>query len=76
DSEKHLTVVWFDEKRTRVKTVLVDGPIWKTAQGVGVGLTMRKLQALNRRPFSFYAFFPGQGAGLVCDWHAGPLREN
>ncbi|MDX1943446.1 MAG: hypothetical protein SFU99_22965 [Saprospiraceae bacterium] len=45
---------------------------WRTAEGIGVGTTLEKLEELNGRPFTFYGFEWDYG-GLVSDWNGGNI---
>ncbi|MFN8608231.1 MAG: hypothetical protein U0931_11915 [Vulcanimicrobiota bacterium] len=79
--------LYFMEPRKRI-TVVLDGSqkvvsmeirgyegVWHTAEGIGLGTSLRRLEALNGRPFHFRSFGSGDDSGVILDWCGGKLAR-
>lgn len=80
-ASKRLAVLWKDGKESEgPATVMIcygDNPEgtceWKTEQGITLGTTLSRLEALNRRPFRL-AGFGWDYSGTVTSWNSGQLE--
>jgi hypothetical protein len=52
-----------------------DNSPWKTKEGLAIGATLKEVEKINGRPFSFYGLGWDFG-GLVSDWNGGRLSSN
>jgi hypothetical protein len=75
DPARRLILLWTDEKQEKLYSVLIRGTSWQTQEGIGVGTTMRKIHALNGRPYHF-ASFMGSQPGIIIDLHGGRLVDS
>jgi hypothetical protein len=51
-TERSLTVLWKDAKRTKISGVMINDAQWKTSDGIGVGTTLNQL----RKKFGEFQF--------------------
>lgn len=67
-------LTWEDPARTHPAVLRLERPegSWRTPEGVGVGLSLDDLVALNGRPIGFLGFGWDYG-GRVTDWSGGQL---
>lgn len=75
DAARKASVIWEDETRTRISSVVVQGPEgtgWRGPKGLKLGSTLQEVQAANGRPFQLYGFDWDYG-GRVSDLKAGAL---
>ncbi|MFN8611295.1 MAG: hypothetical protein U0931_27370 [Vulcanimicrobiota bacterium] len=73
DPQKRVTVVL--DKKQRIVSMDVHGyeGVWHTAEGIGLGTSLRTLERLNGRPFHFRSFGGTDDAGQILDWGGGKL---
>lgn len=77
DVTKRMVILWNDlEKKQGPLAVRIDGPasLWKTAEGLGVGTTLKRVEELNGKPFRLYGFEWDYGGQLV-DSNGGSLKD-
>ena len=77
DATKRMVILWNDlEKKERPLAVRIDGAgsLWKTAEGLAVGATLKRVEALNGKPFRLYGFEWDYGGQLV-DSNGGALKD-
>ncbi|HEY2345817.1 MAG TPA: hypothetical protein VGH80_08030 [Xanthomonadaceae bacterium] len=77
DPRRRASVYFRDAKRMTAPgsvEVLEQGSIWRSAQGVRIGMPLSELVALNGKPFEFYGF-EGLYGGWVSDWLGGRLAS-
>ncbi len=43
---RHLTVVWKDKTKKQILFVTIEDPAWKTAEGIGIGMSISKLRQI------------------------------
>jgi Tfp pilus tip-associated adhesin PilY1 len=81
-ASKRLAVLWRNGKESEgPATVMIcygDNPTdtceWKTEEGVTLGTTLSRLEALNRRPFRLSGF-GWDYSGTVTSWNSGQLEK-
>jgi Tfp pilus tip-associated adhesin PilY1 len=81
-ASKRLAVLWRNGKEPEgPATVMIcygDNPAgtceWKTEEGVTLGTTLSRLEALNRRPFRLSGF-GWDYSGTVTSWNSGQLEN-
>lgn len=73
--QKRITVV-LDSKQ-KVVSMDIHGyeGVWHTAEGIGLGTSLRTLEKLNGRPFHFRSFGSGDDSGDILDWGGGKLAR-
>lgn len=73
--EKRVEVFWFEEDPSRVQLIQISGQksLWKTAQGVTLGTTLKELEKLNGKPFKLLGLGWDFGGGIT-DWEGGALE--
>lgn len=77
DPTRRMAILWNDlDKKARPLSVRIDGAgsIWKTAQGVTVGMSLKSVEALNGKPFRLYGFGWDYGGQLV-ESNGGELKD-
>lgn len=77
DATKRMVILWNDlEKKQGPLAVRIDGPasLWKTAEGLAVGTTLKRVEELNGKPFLLYGFEWDYGGQLV-DSNGGSLKD-
>lgn len=77
DPTKRMVILWNDlDKKARPLAVRIDGAgsQWKTAEGLAVGTTLKKVEELNGKPFRLYGFEWDFGGQLV-DSNGGNLKD-
>lgn len=75
DPEKSFVISWVDPgNRKQPAAVRIKGEqsAWKTPQGISLGTTVRKLEALNGKAFLFTGF-SWDYEGLISRWQGGAL---
>jgi len=75
DELHNMLIVWTDTKKYRYpEFVIIRGSrsAYRTREGVSLGTTMKELEKLNGKPFSFYGF-EWDFQGLILDWGGGKL---
>jgi len=75
--EDRLVIRWRDEKVQHTPRLIVvrEGKTrWKTVGGVTIGVSLHKLERLNRRPFRLSGFGWDYGGG-VGNWSGGMLER-
>jgi|KBSSwiStaDraftv2_1062776.scaffolds.fasta_scaffold529795_2 hypothetical protein len=74
DPLKKLKLIWKDDVKNAIAEASVEGEksVWKTAEGVTLGTTLRELNALNGRAFTVSGFGWDYG-GRVLSWNGGAL---
>lgn len=77
DPLKKLKVIWKDGVKAAAAEASVEGEksVWKTAQGVTLGTTLKELNALNGRAFTVSGFGWDYG-GRVLSWNQGALAPS
>jgi hypothetical protein len=77
EPDRSAEILWKDEtNRRNPERVRLSGTesLWKTAEGVGLGTTLRELERLNGRRF-ILAGFGWDYAGTVYSWRGGRLEK-
>ena len=77
DPAKRVLILWSDlEKKTMPLAARIDtaGSQWKTAEGLSVGSTLKRVEELNGKPFLLYGFGWDYGGQLV-DSNGGALKD-
>ncbi len=75
DSPDELEIIWEFAAHSGTPAFIrigQEGGKWTTAEGISVGITLEKLEAINGKPFKFYGFEWDYG-GLVTDWNGGKI---
>jgi len=74
DTTRRIEVVWSDETRTVPKEVRLtgDSSVWRTAEGISLGSTLREIERLNGYPFRLVGFAFDYG-GTIVDCGRGRL---
>lgn len=71
DPDRRVTVFWGPNGSIYKMTVAGRPPtVWKTREGITLGTTLKELEQLNGKPFTFYAF-SGKRWGEVQSWGEG-----
>jgi len=71
--QDRLEILWSSERYgPRALRVLGDSTRWKTREGLTLGLTLKQVERLNRRPFRLLGFDWDNG-GTTMSWSGGPL---
>lgn len=77
DPTKRVLILWNDlEKKAMPLAARIDsaGSQWKTAEGLTVGTTLKRVEELNGKPFLLYGFGWDYGGQLV-DSNGGALKD-
>jgi hypothetical protein len=73
DPQRSLEILWTSQQpNRRPRLVRVKGRAWKTAEGIGLGTTLRQLEELNDGPFTLSGF-GWTYSGAVVSWGNGKL---
>ena len=77
DSKNEVEFVWEDDsiqynKLQYIRLYKKDSD-WKTKEGITIGTGLKKLEVLNKKPFSFYGFEWDYSGSI--DWENGYLSE-
>lgn len=74
---RRITIFWGPNGSIFKMTVAGRPPtVWKTKEGITLGTTLKELEQLNGKPFTFYAF-TGKRWGQVSDWgEGGQLKKS
>jgi hypothetical protein len=73
--EDRVEILWTDEELQRDARMVVirgDKSRWRTVDGLTVGVSLRMIERMNRRPFRLLGFGWDYG-GTVMDWSKGLL---
>ena len=73
-----LIVFWQGNKYGTVPSsvsIRRQGSEWKTVQGIQIGTSLAELNAINRRPFSFYGFGWDYGGSIPVKWNGGTISS-
>jgi hypothetical protein len=64
----------FSDEAGHPQTVQIYEPLWRTRSGIGLGTTLRELEARNGKPFVIHGFgWDFQGG--VASWQGGNLEK-
>lgn len=78
DSSRTIYVIWKDAQRKRFPQEIHlsgdGGSVWKTAQGISLGTSLRQLERINGRAFTLYGF-GWDYSGTVISWKGGKLAR-
>lgn len=77
DPTRRVLILWNDlDKKALPLAVRIDGAgsQWKTAEGLAVGTSLRRVEELNGKPFLLYGFEWDYGGQLV-DSNGGALKD-
>ncbi len=77
DSEKMIKVLWKDTKQMKFPKALElsgDKSVWKTAEGISLGTSVKELEKLNGGRFSFWGFGWDAGGGIKS-WDNGKFEK-
>ncbi|HYP51251.1 MAG TPA: hypothetical protein VEQ34_09945 [Pyrinomonadaceae bacterium] len=75
DSTRTVHIIWKDEQRRRFpQSIHLGGNVWKTAQGIGLGTSLRQLERLNGRAFTLSGF-GWDYSGTIDSWKGGKLER-
>lgn len=74
DKARRLEIFWQDTRRKRgINEIRVgNGALWRTPQGIAVGLSLAEVELVNDRPFLLAGFGWDYG-GTTLDWKGGKL---
>ena len=73
DAKRELQILWRESKPNRLpRVVYVKGKAWKTAEGIALGTSLRKLEGLNGGSFTLSGFGWAY-SGAVVSWANGKL---
>lgn len=74
DTARRLEIFWRDAKRKRgiAEIRIGDGALWRTPQGVAVGMPLADVEFINGKPFTLAGFGWDYG-GTTLDWQGGAL---
>lgn len=74
DNGEFLEITWLDvEAEAAPVAVYVTGASWRTGDGIGLGVSLRELEAINRKPFRLVGFSWDNG-GTIVSWGGGHLE--
>lgn len=75
DTDNEALLIWKDEARTRLHSVMVekDGH-WKSKSGIMIGTSYEDLVRLNGKPIKIYGF--GWDYSGAVDWNGGNLTDS
>lgn len=74
DNGEFLEITWLDaEAKAMTDVVYAKDPRWRTGDGVGLGISLRELEAINGKPFVLMGFEWDYG-GTVISWAGGRLE--
>jgi len=74
---RKMEILWKDAEEKRFPKRLIwtgDRTEWKTAEGISLGTTLKELERVNGKPFSFFGFGWDYG-GTIRSWQGGKLKE-
>jgi hypothetical protein len=77
--DKTLAVLWKDKSRTHPDRVMIcNGDssakcVWRTADGIGIGTTLKELEQRNGKPFELMGF-NWDYAGNIMSWNDGKMK--
>jgi len=77
ESVKKLEILWKDQQRKQSpRSLQISGEksLWKTAEGITLGTTLRQLQRINGKPFILAGFGWDYG-GTIVSWDRGNLEK-
>jgi hypothetical protein len=75
DNDEFLEITWLDtEAKTAPAAVYVNGASWRTGDGIGLGISLRELEAINGKPFRLAGFSWDYG-GTIISWGSGRLED-
>jgi len=65
------------DKKKHVRSMQIHGSegVWHTAEGIGLGTPLSRLEKLNGRPFLFRSLGTTDDAGRITDWRGGKLAK-
>ena len=74
DASRRIEVLWRDDSRASPKTILLtgDSSLWRTAEGISLGSTLKEIERLNGFPFRLAGFAWDYG-GTILDCDRGRL---
>ena len=78
DTEDEVAVLWKDPKPgggPRIVRTRGDSGSWQTPLGLKIGLDLRSIERINRRPFRLAGFAWDYG-GTVTSWEGGRLEQS
>lgn len=74
DNGEFLEITWLDvEAKAAPNAVYVSGASWRTGDGIGIGTSLRELEAINGKPFRL-AGFGWDNGGTIMSWGGGRLE--
>ena len=75
DPARRLEIFWFDdEKRSRTAEIHITGKSqWIAGSQLRLGLNLKQVEAINKKPFRLRNFNDMDNDGLVKDWRGGAL---
>jgi hypothetical protein len=75
DRARRLEIFWFDdEKRSRTAEIhITDKSQWTAGPQLRLGLSLKQVEAINKKPFRLRNFNDTDYDGLVKDWRGGAL---
>lgn len=75
DDGEYLEITWLDtESKASPDAVHIRGARWRTGNGIGLGVSLRKLEEINGKPFRLMGFDWDYG-GAVISWDGGSLEQ-
>jgi hypothetical protein len=77
DTPERLNVLWEDAQQTRMAALWTTDrkSIWRSANGIRVGMAIGDVAVLNQRQFQLRGF-DTEEAGLVLSWFGGKLEPS
>jgi hypothetical protein len=75
DPARRLEIFWFDdEKRSRTAEIHITGKsLWTAGPQLRLGLSLKQVEEVNKKPFRLRNFNDIDYDGLVKDWRDGAL---
>jgi len=75
DAAERLDVIWVDDQHTRMAALWTTDrkSVWRSANGIKVGMAIADVDALNERSFPLRGFAT-EDPGLVLSWAGGKLE--
>ena len=76
-SKRTISILWNDpETKTSPKSAIVRGEssLWRTAQGISIGTSLKQRERINGRPFTLLGF-GWDYQGTVRSWEKGTLEQ-
>ena len=74
DPKRRLEITWGGSKTVEMVFIRGENAVWHTADGIGIGTSVSRLEKLNGKPFKFSGLGWDYG-GNILDWQGGRLAH-